>query len=171
MLFSIFGLFYIITHQNLTCSFFSNRIMLFLIVLLEFVSELGTNWFLVDNKGHRHVVKYNMDLCIPEICGGWFEFRKFYGLEGNHFVFFRYVGKHFFNITLFKGKSSPLSIYKFYDHIQNRCPLIHGLKVHFTIKIYVPFKPSSNFVWHFLHYLLTLIYYSINLFISLFVCF
>jgi len=29
----------------------------------EFASELGPNWFLVDNKGHRHV-KYNMDLCI-----------------------------------------------------------------------------------------------------------
>ena len=128
----------------------------------------------MDNKGHKHVVKYNIVLCIPEICGGWFEFCEFYGLEGNYFLFFRYVENNFFNITLFKGKLGPLFVYKFYDRIQNRCPLIHGSYVHFTIKLSKYICHSSHLVIFygiFLHYLLTLIYYSINLFISLFVCF
>ena len=77
---------------------------------IEFGSELGPTWFLVDNEGHRHIVKYNMDLCVPEIIGGWSQFREFYGLRGNHFVYFDYVRNNSFKITLFKGRSSPSTV-------------------------------------------------------------
>jgi len=119
---------------------------------IEFGYELGPTWVLVDNEGHKHIVKYNMDLCVPEIIGGWSQFLEFYGLRGNHFV---YVGNNSFKITLFKGRSSSSTVNKFYDRIESRCPLIDGPYLHFTIALSVSIKPSGNFlITVFIHMLL-----------------
>ena len=143
MLFSIFGLFNIIIYQNLTCSFFWKRIILLLIVLLSLplnLVQIGSWW----------ITKVIDMLNIIWICAFWdmwrmVEFYEFYGLEGDHFVFFHYVGNNFFNITLFKGNRA-LYLIQFYDSIQNRCPIIHGPYVHFTIKLSKYLCHSSHLV-------------------------
>jgi len=102
-----------------------------------------------------------MDLCTPEIIGGWSQFREFYGLRGNHFVYFDYVGNNSFKITLFKGRSSSSTVNKFYDCIESLCPLIDGPYHHFTITLSGSIKPSGNFLLH--HFLSFILLYNILL--------
>jgi len=87
----------------------------------------------VDNEGQRQVVKYNMDMSYPMLNGGWSEIREFYGLSGDHVVYFDYVGNKIFKFTLFKGESTDLSVDKFYDRLQNCGSLIEGFYDHFII--------------------------------------
>ena len=84
---------------------------------IQFGNELGPNWFLVDVENNRFIVKYNMDLYMPKLIGGWSEIREHYGLPGDHVVYFDYVGNNSFKITLFKGRSTFACVNKFYDRI------------------------------------------------------
>jgi len=58
-----------------------------------------------------------MDLVWPELTGGWYDIQEFYGLCGNHDVYFDYVGNIYFKFIVFKRKSNSASVYKFYERI------------------------------------------------------
>jgi len=72
-------------------------------------------------------------LYLPKLTGGWYEIWEYYGLRGDHVVYFHYAGNNCFRILVFKGKSTSSSVNKCYDRIQNRAPVIDGPYVHFTV--------------------------------------
>ena len=86
---------------------------------------------------------------------------------------FDYVRNNSFKFTLFKAESTSSSVDKFYDHLQNRGPLIEGSYVHFTIVL-------SHYLYHSIHLvifnciILNFFSYFILLhyvFIHVFICF
>lgn len=99
----------------------------------DFSFELRSRWQLVDYDGNSLWVTYNEDLEEPMLIEGWDEMRAVYQLQANHWIYFRYVGDSAFQITVFKGACSAMSMQKFVNRMSAAHPF---MDFHLTVSAY-----------------------------------
>ncbi|QCD86736.1 hypothetical protein DEO72_LG3g1262 [Vigna unguiculata] len=83
---------------------------------VAFEDELLDDWELVDSKGQIHFVTYNKDVDHPKITHGWMDIRRDFHISGDCDVQFSYTGNSRFQITVFAGTCSQLSMQRYLRH-------------------------------------------------------
>ncbi|QCD79199.1 hypothetical protein DEO72_LG1g2838 [Vigna unguiculata] len=83
---------------------------------VAFKDELLEDWELVDSKGQIHFVTYNKDVDHPRITHGWMDIRRDFHIFGDCDVQFNYTGNSRFQITVFAGTCSQLSMQRYLRH-------------------------------------------------------
>jgi len=74
----------------------------------------------VDNKGHIHKQRYNMDPMSPRLTKGWMKLRSAFNIEGDVHVQFRYLGSNRFKIMVFAANCSGRSMQKVSAYCHNK---------------------------------------------------
>ncbi|MCI03675.1 hypothetical protein A2U01_0024715, partial [Trifolium medium] len=64
----------------------------------EFKAEFGKVWRLFDSDGLQHRVNVDDEDEVPLITNGWMGLREHYQFEGHHEIFFKYLGRNYFQI-------------------------------------------------------------------------
>jgi len=76
-------------------------------------NELSDKWMCVDSNGQLHKLRYNQDPRSPRLTKGWAKLRTTFNIQGNVHVQLRYLGSNQFEITVFTGNCSDLSMERY----------------------------------------------------------
>jgi hypothetical protein len=87
--------------------------------ILQCWKDLRRFWHVLDRRGNRNLLEYNINFDHSLIIGGWNTLANFFGFENNVDVYFAYYGHRCFEILSFQHIYCPPQIKSFHSRSTN----------------------------------------------------
>lgn len=122
----------------------------------KYESELKCPWYVFNESGEVHTIKYKQNQYKPVLTEGWNELTNFHHMPNNVEVVFGYYGNNYFRIEMFKDVTTSTELPKFHSRSSMRFETVH-----FHCQVWDDQLQSELFVMTIL-LLLYYIYISVN---------